>query len=559
MRQARYGRQPVRTPSPRRVSTQHAVPAPVGGWDAQNPLADMPIDSAVILDNWIPRAGYVELRKGYRAWQTGLSLPVETGMVYPRQGDDEIFAASGGSIFDVSSLDDEPLEVFSGTGSSRFRWINFANDAGTFILADNGSVEPLYYNGLIWQAAAITGTAGVIELDPTTLIDVMEHKSRVYHVQRDSLRVWYLAPNAIQGDANLLDLGPVFDKGGTILCQATWTLDGGAGSDDLAVWITTEGQVAVYQGTNPDDANDWALTGVYDVGYPLSRRSLVKYGSDLVVQTSDGVIPLSQALQLDRAQENLVALTQKIQLAFQKASNLYRNNFGWEGILYQKGTLAIFNIPKTELGTSDQFVQNVQTGAWCRFTGLNAFCWFVANDTMYFGASDGVYQWDVAATDNGNSITADMLTAYNYYGARGANKKFQMIQPVLRISPDLSPAIEIVTDFKDRIPTAVPTVVQSPVSSMWGTSLWGSGLWAASTEIRDGWTGVTGIGYNGGIRMRLTAEAATFFDLAVGDGSLLAPEEGEVLEVTEVARGATGTAEVIAFNVKFENNVGGQL
>ncbi len=107
MRQpARYGRQPLRALSQQRVSIGRAVPAPVGGWDAQSPLANMPAENAVILDNFIPRAGYVELRKGYVPWQEGLPLPTESLMVW-RGGTavvpDEIFAAAGGSIYDVSN------------------------------------------------------------------------------------------------------------------------------------------------------------------------------------------------------------------------------------------------------------------------------------------------------------------------------------------------------------------------------------------------------------------------------------------------------------------------
>ncbi len=208
--------------------------------------------------------------------------------------------------------DNTAWQVFSGTGNARWQWINFANDAGTFMIAANGSVDPVYYDGSAFASTVITGSAGVITLDPRTLVDVMDHKGRLFFVQEDSLRCWFLEPFAIQGAANLLDLGPIFDKGGSILCQSTWTLDGGSGADDLAVWVTTQGQVAVYQGLDPSDANNWALVGVYDIGLPLSRRSLIKYGSDLVVLTTNGVVPLSQALKLDRAQENLVALTQKI-------------------------------------------------------------------------------------------------------------------------------------------------------------------------------------------------------------------------------------------------------
>jgi hypothetical protein len=556
----RYGRQPLRAASQQRVSIGRAVPAPVGGWDAQSPLANMPPENAVILDNFIPRAGYVELRKGFVPWQEGLPLPTESLLVW-RGGTqilpDDIFAAAGGSLYDVSNQNEAPVEVFSGAGNARWQWINFANDAGTFLIAANGSVDPIYYDGSAFASTVITGTAGVITLDPRTLVDVMDHKGRLFFVQENSLRVWFLEPFAIQGTANLLDLGPIFDKGGSILCQATWSLDGGSGADDLAVFVTTQGQVAVYQGLDPSDANNWALVGVYDIGLPLSRRSLIKYGSDLVVLTTNGVVPLSQALKLDRAQENLVALTQKIQNAFQQSTTLYRGNFGWEGALYPKGTLAIFNVPTANLTRSEQYVQNVQTGAWCRFTGINAFCWAVANDQMYFGAADSVCLWDTGYADNTNGIVGDIKTAFNYFGSRGSLKKFEMLQPVLRIGSDLAPAVEIVTDFKEKIPTAVPTTITT-TGGRWDTGLWDAAVWSPSVQTRDSWTSVTGIGYCGAVRMRVAPTAVLYIDLAEDADTVLAYEADGII-AARAARNNNAPCEIIAFNLKYENQTGGQL
>jgi len=562
MRQAaqRYGRQPLRSVSQQRVSVGRAIPAPVGGWDAQSPLANMPPENAVILDNFIPRAGYVELRRGYVPWQEGLPLPVETLMVWRghvQSTADDIFAACGGSIYDVSNQNDAPVEVFTGAGNPRWQWVNFANDAGTFLIAANGASVPIYYNGTAFTDTAITGTAGVITLDPRTLVDVMDHKGRLFFVQENSLRVWFLEPFAIQGTANLLDLGPIFDKGGSIICQATWTLDGGSGADDLAVFVTTQGQVAVYQGLDPSDANNWALVGVYDLGLPLSRRSLIKYGSDLVLLTTDGVVPLSQALKLDRAQENLVALTQKIQNAFQQATQRYRGNFGWEGTLYPKGTLAVFNVPTANLTRSEQYVQNVQTGAWCRFTGIDAFCWAVANDQMYFGASDYVGLWDTGYADNTTGITGDIKTAFNYFGSRGSLKKFEMLQPVLRISGDLAPAVEIVTDFKENVPTAVPTTI-STTGGRWDTGLWDVAKWSEAVQTRDSWTSVTGIGYCGAVRLRVQPLPTLYIDLGVDDDTSVAYEADGIVAM-QAARNTNAPCEIIAFNVKYQNQTGGQL
>ena len=41
-----------------------SIPASIKGWDAISSVADMPPDHAVQLDNFIPRPGYLEVRRG---------------------------------------------------------------------------------------------------------------------------------------------------------------------------------------------------------------------------------------------------------------------------------------------------------------------------------------------------------------------------------------------------------------------------------------------------------------------------------------------------------------
>ena len=546
-----------RNPSRQQVAVGRSLPAPVGGWDAQNALADMPPENAVILENWIPKPGYIEMRRGYVNQMVGFPAAVETLMIWrgAGAGTDQIFAASGEDIYDAS-VQGDPLgaAVYTGAASARWQYINFANDAGAFILAVNGVNTPIYYEGTAWDDLAITGSSGPITLTPTSIIDIMAHKRRVFLMENNTMRVWFLAVNAIQGAAELLDLGPIFDKGGSLQCMATWSLDGGQGQDDFAVFMTTQGQVAIYQGNDPSDADNWALVGVFNLGLPLGRRALLKYGADLAVLTTDGVVPLSQALKLDRAQDDLVAITAKIQNAFAMATRSYGDNFGWQGMLYQRGALAIFNVPTAELTSSEQYVQNMQTGAWCRFTGMDAFCWAIANDKPYFGSTEGVFEWDSGSSDGGGDLTADMQTAFNYFSQRGRQKQFTMIRPILRTSQTVAPALELLVDYKSGIPTATPTVVSAPAMT-WGTWVWGVSVWPEGEEVRYDWTSVAGIGFCGAARMRVTLTGQVvlvsgdgIYDIDGGDGVLIAgvgPSGSEI------------TVQLIGFDLLFQP--GGQL
>lgn len=525
-----------------------SIPAPVGGWNAISPLAAMDVKDAVILDNWIPRASYVETRGGSRLWASGALNPTETLLTYRGRtdGTDEMYAVSGGGIFDVTTLD-SPFEspVYTGLDNSRVQYVNFANDGGAWLLCVNGEDTPFRYNGTNWATLTITGSSGSITLDPKNLIDIMVHKRRNFFIEKGSLRVWFLDVLAIQGAAKLLDLGSIFQMGGALQCMGTWSLDGGQGQDDYAVFISDQGEVAIYQGTDPGNVDEWALVGVFSIGVPLGRRSVFKYGGDLNILTTNGVIPLSQALSRDRAQDQDVAITAKIQNAFSTAAQSYQQNFGWEGLTYQRGTLAIYNVPVEELSVSVQYVQNIQTGSWCRFTGLDAFCWTIKDDQIFFGADEGIYQWDIGVTDGGTEIVADLKTAFNYFGDRGSQKRFTMLRPTLNATANVRPAVDVLTDYQERAPTSVPTTIVDGTSDL---------------RIRDNWTGASGIGYCASVRMqvKLTQDANFSSILVVSEGGDdVVVEEGGDQIVTATADPPSATIQVLAFNLQFQR--GGPL
>ena len=524
----------------RRIASSRTVPAPVGGWDTESPLANMPKQNAIILNNWIPRAGYVELRRGFRQQVTGTG-PVESLIAW--RGDaagDKLFACSGSDIYDVTTDDPLGSAVYSSAINARWRSTNFANDAGAWAIAVNGANTPQKYDGTSFTDAAITGTSGSITLDDSDLSQVMAHKRRLFFIEGDTLRVWYLPVLAVQGAAELLDLGPIFDLGGQLVAEGTWSLDGGQGMDDMAVFVTSEGQIAVYQGLDPSDADNWSLVGVYNIGKPIGDNSLIKWGSDLAIMTQDGIIPLSQALNKDRTEANKIALTAKIATAFSTAWNSYGDLYGWSGTLYSgRGSLAIFNIPSAELETSVQFVQSIQSGAWCRFTGINAICWETANDAIYFGSTDGVYQWDITASDNGDTIIGDVKPAFSNFGSN-TEKQFTMIRPLIKAPAIINPALEVLTDYREAVPTAIPTTEFSSTDV------------GDADDIRYDWTSTTAIGYVATPRMRVSVLGNQDVDRLSIDGTdLILTETGGDFIITAPNLPLDVDVQLIGFDLMF--------
>ena len=482
------------------VGIARSIPAPVGGWDTVSSLASMPKANAVILDNWIPRGDSIEVRRGNIEQCTGTAAPVETLIAWRgAAAGDKLFAASGVNIYNVTTAGALPAASYVSAASARWNYTNFANDAGRFAILANGAQAPIKYDGSTFSANTITGTSGAITLAPADLKFVMGHKARLHFGEKERLRVWFLDVNAIAGAAGLLDLGPVFTKGGSLCGMGRLTLDGGTGPDDYAAYLTTEGQIVLYQGLDPSDANNWAEVGVYNVAKPIGDRCLIEYGADLLVVTEAGVFSLSSILRTAVEEQGEKALSKRIGPSVSSAALSYGALFGWQPVLYSgRGGLLIINVPTAELSTSMQFVRNYQGGGWCRFTGLNAFCWETANGEIYFGSTLGVYRWDVGASDNGEPIVPDVLPAFQDFGNRTVIKDFTMVRALLRAPYIVKPAMNVVTNYdQNTIPTAVQTVVTPGDISP-----------DDSTIIRQDWTGAAGQGYNGAPRMRFALTGA---------------------------------------------------
>lgn len=478
-----------------------SIPAPVEGWDAISPIAAMSPKRAVQLDNWFPQPDWVEVRRGHvKHSNTGSGLPVETLAKYQGPSSRALFAASGTTIYDVT-LAANGVVSRTGMANARFQHINFATTGGNFLYMVNGADDPIYWDGSAWTVATITGT-GIV---PTDIVNVNAHKNRLWFCFNDSSDVAYLPVDSIQGAAVKFPLGGIYTQGGYVVAMATWSVDAGNGPDDYAVFISSRGQVAIYTGSNP--ASDFQLVGVFDMGAPLGRRCFTKAGADVALICIDGVVPLSRAMIFERAAVAQVALTQRIQRVMNQSARAYRENFGWQLISYPMGTRIILNVPIIENDLQHQYVMNTLSGAWCRFIGMAMNCWELLDDRLFCGGNDGVvYEGDRGGTDPSATLTADMRTAFNYYGQRGREKRWMQCRPLLTTDQRFSPGLAFNVDFKENAPIVVPTGTTQP-GALWDSAIWDSSEWAQGVVTESNWTSVTGLGYCSSIRMEVDIPA----------------------------------------------------
>ena len=480
-----------------------SIPAPVGGWNVRDSLANMSPTDAVTMTNFFPTVSSVNLRGGYSKWSTGITGQVETVMAYETGTTSKLFGIANGSIYNCTTAGAVGSAEKTGLTNSRFEHINVTTAGGSYLYACNGVDDPLLYNGTTWLSVNASSSIAITGITTNKFNNVTLFKNRVWFIERQSLKAWYLPTNSVGGAAEVLDLSSIARMGGYIVSFSAWTIDAGYGVDDNLVFVTSQGEIIVYRGTDPSSASTWALAGVWKLGAPVSRRCLYKYGGDLLILSLDGLLPLASALQSSRLDPR-VNLSDKIQGAITEATTAYQNSFGWALLYHAKNNALWINVP-VGLGVQEQFVMNTITKSWTKFTGWDANCWETFNDNPYFGGDGYVaLAWD-GFVDDVNDINAVVLQAFNYYESRGVKKYFTRARPSIFTNGTPTILVGINVDFDLSDTTGALNF--SPSSyGVWGTSVWGNALWASGTIITNNWQGVTGIGYCAGIQLKSASQ-----------------------------------------------------
>jgi hypothetical protein len=479
---------------------------------------------AVALDNLFPGFGKVSTRRGSISYATGMTGTVFTLAEFNAGLFRKMIAAADGKIWDVSAAG-TGTSLKTGFTSDKWQWAQFdsANNGARMGLV-NGQDPPQQYDGSGVTAMTISGSG----LTAANLIGINIYKNRSYFWDNRSQNFWYSSVNALGGTLTKFPLGRVQGTGGNLQFMATWTRDSGSGMDDLAVFALTSGDVLVYQGSNPGDAADWALLGVFAMGSPLSIRGYAKVAGDLWIITRSGYLPLSKVLSDGQAKEADFALSAKIRGAVSEALNSYSATYGWQAILYPRhslGTCCIFNAPLSG-AEFQQHVVNVATGAWCRWTGLQARCWAVYNDSLYFGGAGGiVYKADSGTSDASRAINFVGQPAWNYLQKRGQQKELTLCRLLGGADGEISYTVDIATDFNVMRPEITGKTPSQGAGGFWDTSDWDATDWPAESRAFDNWHSAGGVGFNFGLRLRFSTGTSgldwSSFALAYKRGSVL--------------------------------------
>lgn len=350
---------------------------------------------------------------------------------------------------------------------------------------------------------------------------VWVYKSRLYFVQKETLTAWYLEVDSIGGEAASFPMGGVFPNGGSLLFGQPWSLESGGegGLSEQNIFVTTEGEVAIYQGDNPGEAATWQKVGVYRIGAPLGKRAYIRGGGDLAIATTVGLVPLSKAISLDVTALNTATVSYKIADAWSEAVNL-RGAQGWQAMVWPEEKMAMI-APPDMVGSNNPvvFVSNTETGAWGRFTNWEALCFAVYGGRMFFGSSDGcVYQAMAGGFDDEAPYTGVVVPLFDDMGASFATKVAKMVRARTKANTQIVDRCDILADFSLSLPAA-PDATPIHSSNQWDSAIWGASTWDASTPsiINQAWGSAGATGYSLAPCYQVTSGAPAPIDVELID------------------------------------------
>lgn len=336
-------------------------------------------------------------------------------------------------------------------------------------------------------------------LDSSDMSFAWAYKNRLWFIQKESLVAWYLDVDAIGGGATPFPMGGIFANGGALLFGARWSLESGeqGGLSEQNVFVTTNGEVAIYQGNSPDSAATWALTGVYRIGSPLGKRAYLRGGGDLAIATTVGLVPLSKAISLDVTALNVATVSYKIADAWTDALQM-RGDRNWQAIVWPESKLAAIS-PPDMVGTSDPviFISNAETGAWARYTNWHALCLETFRGRLYFGSPEGkVFQANAGGLDDGEPYTGIVIPLHSDLGAPSASKIGKMARAITRSNAEITDRTDILTDYNVIVPAA-PDASPLTGTNTWGDGVWGTSKWSTPTPTNVGanWKSAGGYGF----------------------------------------------------------------
>lgn len=410
----------------------------------------------------------------------------------------------------------------------------FVNSAGDHYLCycdEEHGYHTYAETGGVWTVGGIAGVplTGAV---PADLAFVVAWKNRLWFVEKDTAKAWYLGVGAVSGAATAFNFGARFQKGGELRGLWSWTHEGGVGMDDDLVAVSGGGDVVIYRGTDPSDASTFGLQGVWSCGaVPQGRRLCTDFGGELLLMTSTGIQSLAK-LSTNGGVVSAQYETAKIANLFSRLQQASSTLRGWSMRIHPTDSALIVTVPVSSASPTQQLVMSLTTKGWHQYRDLPmGVCAEAWGGKLYFGTQDGRVcinegNLDGVTLADPNSYSAinwSLLTGFTNMG-RPTQKQIQLLRPTF-LSRGTGVPYQIAARYRwDLTEASTPSGAVLLDGATWGAGVWGEALWGGAFTPQQTMSGAFGMGPEVAIAIRGTATtqiALTGIDAEWDEGGFL--------------------------------------
>lgn len=436
----------------------------------------------------------MQLYDGARWWPiTGADiLQLQVGAVTKAPADGELLTGATSGATGTAIYSSGAQVYVTSTNATAF-------SSGETVTGNSGASFVLSADSQVWWSGIKPKSgSSITTIDTRQFSFVWSYMGRLYFIQRDSMNFWYLEAAAVGGDALPYPMGGIFPDGGALLFGSSWSLDNSSsnGLSEQCVFVTDAGEVAVYQGIDPNLTDTWGKVGLYRIDKPRGKRAFIRNGGDLLIATDAGLIPLTQAV--ERNPSNLApgAVSYPVQDAWMQYVS-ERPDRNWQVTVWPEMQMVAISIPAAGGDQPFMLVVNMNTSGWARFTGWNALCFCTFGGQLYFGTTAGrvAAAWQTGY-DMGVPFTGIYAPLFHDLGGTCVAKLPKDASVMMRGSYDISWSVSMMYDYVLTVPAA-PASAQMTDDGVWAEGIWNQSLWGKGTDLKPQkkWSPVSGMGY----------------------------------------------------------------
>jgi hypothetical protein len=187
----------------------------------------------------------------------------------------------------------------------------------------------------------------------------------------DNLMVYYAKPMELEGEVQELDLSFYLSRGGKIIKSFTFSTNYNDNIMTHLCFLSSEGQLITFVGTDPSDENKWSLGGIFDVPVPVSKKCFAEnVEGDVLIFSKGGIRSLRKIV---LGEKN--AFTENLESGLGALLKNFNYNDGSIPLCFLKyiksKKLVMLGIPTGNELDTIQYVFDIDIGTWSSFDNLN--------------------------------------------------------------------------------------------------------------------------------------------------------------------------------------------